>query len=212
MVNAADQARRSLENDLDSGPQQQMVALKVKLGPIHKMAEQSGASRAAELLIQLEADAGEAIRAIRDFAGGIYPPLLEAEGLAVAIRQHGRRAAIPVSVEADGVDRYSREVETAVYFTTLEALQNTAKYADAGRVSVSLRDDGDRLSFDITDDGCGFDASSVGMGAGLANMADRLDAVGGSCAIESQPGDGTTVRGSVPLADRLVSARTSGAR
>ena len=201
---AADEARRALEHDLDSGPQQQLVALKVMLGPTLKRAVQAGATRTAEVLARLEVDAGEAIRAVREFSGGVYPPLLEAEGLAVAITHQTQKAALPVAVEADGLGRYSREVEAAVYFTILEALQNIAKYADASTVSVVLRQADGRLSFEVTDDGSGFDPSMVGAGSGLANMADRLDAVGATLSLESVPGSGTTVRSTVPIGDRAI--------
>ncbi|MEE9473774.1 MAG: ATP-binding protein, partial [Acidimicrobiia bacterium] len=200
---AADEARRALEHDLDSGPQQQLVALKVMLGPTRKRAVQAGATRTAEVLARLEADAGEAIRAVREFSGGVYPPLLEAEGLATAITHQTQKAALPVDVEADGLDRYSREVEAAVYFTILEALQNIAKYAGASTVSVVLRQADGRLSFEVTDDGNGFDTSMVAAGSGLANMADRLDAVGATLSLESVPGSGTTIRSTVPIGDRV---------
>lgn len=195
---AADAARRALEHDLDSGPQQQLVALKVKLGPTRKRAEQLGADKTATLLSQLEGDAGEAIQAVRDFAGGIYPPLLKAEGLAAAIAEQAHKAAIPVSVRADGVDRYPREMEAAVYFTVMEALQNTAKYAEASSATVTLSAADDRLSFAVRDDGRGFDMASTTTGAGIAGMADRLDAVGGEVTVQSSPGEGTLVTGSVP--------------
>ena len=155
---AADAARRELENTLDSGPQQQLVALKVKLGPTRKRAEQLGATKTAGLLAQLEQQAGDAIKAVRDFAGGIYPPLLEAEGLAVAIGQQARASAIPVSVHGDGLSRYSREVEAAVYFSVLEALQNSAKYAEATSATVALSTNNGSLTFEVRDDGQGFDA------------------------------------------------------
>ncbi len=135
---ASDDARRRLENDLDSGPQQQLVALKVKLGPTRRLAERAGAEKTAALLTQLEREAGDAIQAVRDFAGGIYPPLLEAEGLVVAIGQQARTAAIPVEVHSDGIERYPREVEAAVYFSVLEALQNTAKYAEASSAARDI--------------------------------------------------------------------------
>ena len=196
---AADEARRALEHDLDSGSQQQLVALKVMLGPTRKRAEQAGAIKTAEVLGRLEADAGEAIRAVREFSGGVYPPLLEAEGLAVAISHQTQKAALPVAVDADGLGRYSREVEAALYFTILEALQNTAKYADASTVSVVLWRADRELSFEVTDDGAGFDPSTVTTGTGLANIADRLDAVGGTWSLESAPGTGTTVSGAVPI-------------
>jgi signal transduction histidine kinase len=204
VVTAADQARRSLEHDLDSGPQQQLVALKVKLGPIRKMAERAGAVKSAAVLAQLETAAGDAIRSVRDFAGGVYPPLLEAEGLVVAIGHQARKAGLHVSVEAEDIGRYPREVEAAVYFTVLEALQNTSKYADATQSVVSLRQDEAGLRFEIADDGRGFDSNAIERGAGLANMADRIDSVGGTLTIESAPGAGTTVAGRVPVAAGAV--------
>jgi signal transduction histidine kinase len=90
-------------------------------------------------------------------------------------------------------------VEAAVYFTVLEALQNTTKYADATAASVLLREDGGVLTFEVRDDGRGFVVDAVQAGAGLSNMADRLDAVGGSYSLASKPGTGTTVSGRVPL-------------
>jgi len=200
---ADDEARRSLERDLDSGPQQQLVAMKVMLGPTRKQAERAGAIKTAEVLAQLESDAGEAIRAVRDFSGGVYPPLLEAEGLAVTLSQQTKKTALPVQVEAEGIGRYPREVEVAVYFAILEGLQNIAKYAGASRVSVALREVDGELSFEVSDDGRGFDASTVVAGSGLANMADRLDAIAGILSFDSTPGSGTTVRGTVPIGDRV---------
>lgn len=197
---AADEARRALEHDLDSGPQQQLVAMKVMLGPTRKQAVQAGATKTAAVLAQLEADAGDAIRAVREFSGGVYPPLLEAEGLEVAVAQQARKSALPIDVVAAGVGRYPREIEAAVYFTVLEALQNIAKYAEASAVSVNLRDAQGELRFDVTDDGIGFDPSAVAAGNGLANMADRLDAVGGTFSVSSVPGAGTIVRGTVSTA------------
>ena len=199
ILTAADEARRALELDLDSGPQQQLVALKVMLGPTRKQAEKAGATKTAAILAQLEADAGEAIQAVREFSGGVYPPLLEAEGLAVAVAQQTRKAAVPIAVHADGIGRYSREVEAAVYFTILEAVQNTAKYAGASTVTVALRHVEGTLEFEVVDDGAGFDPTTITSRSGLANMADRVDAVGGTWSLQSSPGSGTTVSGTVPV-------------
>jgi two-component system, NarL family, sensor kinase len=195
----ADAARRELENTLDSGPQQQLVALKVKLGPTRKRAEQLGAVKAAGLLAQLEQQAGDAIKAVREFAGGIYPPLLEAEGLVTAIGQQARAAAIPVSIDADRLGRYPRDIEAAVYFSVLEALQNVGKYADASTVTVTLSGSEEILTFRVADDGRGFDPASVAPGAGLNGIADRLDTIGGTIHIDSAPGTGTTITGTIPL-------------
>lgn len=197
---AADDARRALELDLDSGPLQQLVALKVKLGPARLQAEQRSAVKTAGVIAQLEEDAGTALQAVRDFAGGIYPPLLEAEGLPAAISQETRQLPIPVALNVGGLDRYPRDVEAAIYFSVLEALQNAVKYSEADSITITLEDGDGELSFSVFDDGVGFDTEQVERGAGLDNMSDRVDAVGGTVMIESVAGEGTTVRGSVPLA------------
>ncbi len=196
---AADAARRELEHTLDSGPQQQLVALKVKLGPTRMLAEKSGAEKTASLLGQLEQQAGDAIKAVRDFAGGIYPPTLEAEGLVMAIRQQVRSAALPVSISGEGCGRFPREVEAAVYFSVLESVQNATKYADASSVAITLSERGGALTFEVADDGNGFDPETVKLGAGLNGIADRLDTVGGTIHIDSTPGVGTTITGIVPI-------------
>ena len=196
---AADEARRALELDLDSGPQQQLVALKVMLGPTRLQAEKSGATRTSEVLAQLEEDAGDAIRAVRDFATGVYPPLLEAEGLGPAITLSVHNAPVPVILEAKGVARHPADIEAAVYFCVLEAIQNVAKYAHATFIRVTLAERDGELAFEVIDDGRGFEDSEVEAGAGLANMADRMDAVGGQLRVESSVGQGTSVSGSVPV-------------
>lgn len=196
---AADAARRELEHTLDSGPQQQLVALKVKLGPTRMLAEKSGAEKTATLLAQLEQQAGDAIRAVREFAGGIYPPALEAEGLVMAIGQQVRSSALPVSISGDGCGRFSREVEAAVYFSVLESVQNSTKYAGASSITITVSTSDRALTFEVADDGDGFDPETVTLGAGLNGIADRLDTVGGTIHIDSTPGVGTTITGTVPI-------------
>jgi signal transduction histidine kinase len=119
--------------------------------------------------------------------------------LAAALQSQARKATLPVSVEAEGVDRYPQEVEAAVYFCVLEALQNVQKYAGAQTAVVRVAVDGADLRFDVEDDGAGFDIELTPRGSGLRNMADRLDALGGGCEIDSAPGRGTRLRGRLPL-------------
>src|SRR5207247_5268197 len=125
------------------------------------------------LLGQLQTQSTEALDNLRDLARGIYPPLLADQGLAVALSAQARRASVPVEVEADGVGRYPQDAEAAVYFCTLEALQNVAKYAGATKACVRLSAEGDGLTFAITDDGRGFDSEDAPMGSGPRNMVDR---------------------------------------
>jgi signal transduction histidine kinase len=199
ILSAADEARRGLEQDLDMGPQQELVAVKVKLGVVKSQAAAANAPKTAEVLAQLEQDTGTAIESVRDFARGVYPPLLEAEGLAVAISAEGAKSALPVAIQSGDVGRYPREVETAVFFSILESLQNAAKYSEAASATVTIDDDGERLRFSVSDDGLGFDPAAVEGGSGIPGMADRLDAAGGRLKIESAPGSGTTVLGSIPI-------------
>jgi signal transduction histidine kinase len=198
ILSAADEARRGLEQDLDMGPQQELVAVKVKLGVVKSQAAAANAPKTAEVLAQLEQDTGTAIESVRDFARGVYPPLLEAEGLAIAISAEGAKSALPVAIQSGDVGRYPREVETAVFFSILESLQNAAKYSEAASATVTLDDDGERLTFSVRDDGLGFDPAAVDGGSGIPGMTDRLDAAGGTLRIESAPGRGTSVLGSVP--------------
>jgi signal transduction histidine kinase len=101
-------------------------------------------------------------------------------------------------VESEGVGRHPEEVEAAVYFCCLEALQNVGKYAEASSATLRLSDGRDALTFEVIDDGRGFDTTSTGYGTGLQGMADRLDALGGSLEVRSAPDMGTTIVGKVP--------------
>jgi signal transduction histidine kinase len=139
---------------------------------------------------------------LRDLARGIYPPLLADHGLVAALESQARKAAVPVRIEADRVARYSQDAEAAIYFCTLEALQNVAKYAGATQASVRLREEDHALVFEVSDDGVGFDPDARGYGTGLQGMADRLAALGGELAVTSAPGRGTTVAGSLPARPR----------
>ena len=116
-----------------------------------------------------------------------------------AIEAQSRKSGLGVEVDANGLGRFPVDIETTVYFCTLEALQNVAKYADAAHTEIHLSRANGTLSFEVVDDGRGFDPDGVASGSGLQGMADRLAAVGGSLDIRSAPGRGTTVAGHVPV-------------
>jgi signal transduction histidine kinase len=198
LVAAQDEERRRLERNIHDGAQQQLVALGIQLGLAKRLASKESPSL-AELLEKLQTQSTEALDDLRDLARGIYPPLLADQGLAAALSAQARKASFPVEVQSDGIGRYPQEAEAAVYFCCLEALQNVAKYAGATKAKVRLLADGDAVSFEVTDDGKGFDSERTPLGSGLQNMADRLAALGGTLAVRSQPGEGTTVAGSLPV-------------
>jgi signal transduction histidine kinase len=198
LVTAQDQERRRLERNIHDGAQQQLVALSVKMRLLKTLARRDP-GKAEDLADQLQADVQDALDDLRDLARGIYPPLLADQGLAAALEAQARKAAVPVEVHPDGIGRYPQEAEATAYFCVLEALQNAAKYAKATSVEVRLSDEDGLLRFSVSDDGSGFDVAATPRGAGLQNMADRLDALGGSFEVRSKPGEGTTVRGVIPV-------------
>jgi signal transduction histidine kinase len=203
LVKAQDDERRKLERNLHDGAQQHLVALKLKLGLAETLAAKDP-EKAKATIQQLKADADEALETLRDLARGIYPPLLADRGLAAALQSQARKATVPVEISADGIGRYPQDVESAVYFCCLEALQNVQKYASATSARVELEAGRGQLRFAVIDDGAGFDPASVVMGAGLQNIRDRLDALGGSFEIVSAPAQGTALRGSLVVADGVT--------
>jgi signal transduction histidine kinase len=202
LVKAQDEERQRIERNLHDGAQQQLVALTVQLSLLEDSAGDSGEIRL--IANQLRTGLRAAVDDLRALARGIYPPLLADQGLGPALRAQAGRAPLPVQVEADGIGRYPRDAEAAVYFCILEALQNTAKYARASRAAVALSCPGRHLEFTVTDDGAGFDTAKTSHGTGLHGMADRLAAAGGTLRIHSAPSLGTTISGRIPVPELAV--------
>ena len=210
LVAAQDDERRKLERNIHDGAQQQLVALAVKLRLAQALVDRDPA-RAEAMLGELQAETQERARG---------PPRPRARDLPAAARRQGPRrrargagcASRPCRPRrcADGVGRYPQEIEAAVYFSCLEALQNVAKYAAASSATVELHDDGTELGFTVSDDGLGFDPSSVVYGTGLQGITDRLGAIDGRLAVESAPGRGTVVTGHVPSRGRTDADASAG--
>lgn len=203
LVAVQDETRRRLERNLHDGAQQHLVALKVKLGLARSIADKEGAHATADALERLTDAADVTVEAMRDFARGVYPPLLEAEGLGTAVSAEARRTPIPVTVCADGLGRYERQIETTVNRCVAEALQNVSEHAGAATARVLVVQENGSITFEVSDDGAGFDPRGTERGDGLTTMGDRVEAVGGTLSVRSAPGAGTTVAGEIPL-DRPV--------
>ena len=197
---AADDERRRIERDLHDGAQQRLVALRVKLALTEELVREDP-ERGLLRLHSLGDDVTATLEDVRSLAGGVYPALLAERGLPDALRAAARSSPSLARVEPDGIERYPQEVESAVYFSCLEALQNAGKHAPGATVTIQLRED-DWLRFEVRDDGDGFDVEEYGKGAGLTNMRDRIEAIGGRLSIRSTPGAGSVVSGSVPRARR----------
>jgi signal transduction histidine kinase len=198
IVATQDERAKKLERNIHDGAQQQLVTLQVKQRIVDSLVDRDPA-KAHELLSQVQAETAAALDDLRDLARGIYPPLLADQRLAAALESQARKSTIPVTVDADRIGRYAPETEAAVYFSCLEALQNVAKYAEATSATVRLAQATGTLTFEVSDDGRGFDPDATSRGSGLHGIADRLAALGGELDVHSTPGDGTTVAGRVPL-------------
>jgi signal transduction histidine kinase len=199
VVSAADAERRRIERDLHDGAQQQLVALCANLRLARELAR-SDPTEATALLEQLGSDVQAALEELRELAHGIYPPLLADRGLAEALSAVAARAPVRTRVESGAIGRYPPQVEATVYFCCLEALQNAGKHAgEAASAAVRVTEKEGGLLFEVSDDGAGFDPAAGGWGSGLTNMTDRLGGIGGSLRIESSPGQGTRVAGTIPL-------------
>ena len=199
MVTAQDEGRRRLERNIHDGAQQQLVALSVKTRLADTLIDRD-TTKAHEMLAQIQADTNDALETLRDLARGIYPPLLADKGLATALAAQGRKVAVPVSLNADGIGRYPAEAEATVYFCVLEAMQNVSKYAQASGIELRLGTANGSLTFEVRDDGAGFDPQTHTPGTGIQGMQDRLDAVGGSLRVTSTVGRRHHRHGSVPIA------------
>jgi signal transduction histidine kinase len=199
IVSAQDERARALERNIHDGAQQQLVALSVQLRLAESMVDRDPA-KARALLTDLQSRTVGTLEDLRDLARGIYPPLLADKGLPAALEAQARKSPLPVTIHPDGVGRFRDDVESAVYFCCLEALNNVAKYAEASTVQIRLEQATGELRFEVADDGRGFDTSATGHGTGLQGMADRLEAIGGRLEVRSSPGRGTSLAGSIPLA------------
>jgi two-component system, NarL family, sensor kinase len=207
LVTAHDEARRGLERDIHDGAQQQLLALRLKLGLAATLAAQDCAESAVDAIESVAADADAAIRVLRDLARGLYPPALAEQGLEAALRARARDVPLPVTTRVRGLGRYDRNVEATAYFCCLEAIHNACRHANASRLDIDLVEDGGSLAFAVTDDGGGFDPDTTPWGSGLANIRDRIAAAGGDLEIASSPTDGTRIRGRIPIGSAEVTDR-----
>lgn len=182
MEAATHAARRRIERTLHDGPQQHLVAMAVKLRLAESEIDEDP-ERAKATLVELRAEVQNTIQHLRDLAHQIYPPLLADRGLGEALRAAAGRADVDVdlTVAGDGSRRYDSELEAAVYFSVLEAIE-----AADGPLSVWVGEEAGNLVFEVW--------GALQEGPVLLNVADRTDTCNGTCLQE--PGH---LRGSVPI-------------
>ena len=197
LVEAQDAARRRLERDIHDGAQQHLVAMAVNLRLVQTLASRAPQRAAGVLTAQCEA-VTQMRTALVDLARGIYPRQLTDEGIGPALQAALAGSPVAVDVATHDVGRYDVAVETALYFCCLEAVQNASKHSGAQRVVIDLRDGPDGLVLTVEDDGEGFHENPPRPGVGLANMRDRIEALGGTLLFENAAIGGARVSVRVP--------------
>jgi signal transduction histidine kinase len=190
IVEAADEERRRIERDLHDGAQQRLVALAMRLEQAR-----STSGSASDLIDATTAELEAAIAEVRGLARGLHPTILTEAGLAAAVEALVERTPIPVRVDIPD-ERFPRQTEIAAYYVVAEALTNIARYAHATQALVAVREDGDRLVVEVSDDGQG--GADLEAGSGLRGLADRMAAIGGELSVTSPTGGGTMVTATMP--------------
>jgi signal transduction histidine kinase len=207
IVVAGDEARRRFERNLHDSVQQRLVSLALRLRRTERQLppdERALKSALAESVEELNAATDE----VRDIAQGIHPAILTQGGLAPALRTLARRCAMPVEVSVDSEDRLPEPVEVAAYYVAAEALSNTAKHAAASRAAVAVERHDGLIRVQISDDGVG--GADPSTGSGLTGLRDRVEALGGSIAVRSPRGQGTSLDVTLPLAATSAGTEVSG--
>jgi signal transduction histidine kinase len=195
-VAAADEERRRIERNLHDGAQQRLISLSIAL----RLARSRFGTD--EALVESMLDSGvrdveEAIRELREIARGLHPVMLTEQGLRPALRALAERAPLDVQVLDVPEGRLPEPVEAAAYYIVAEALTNVAKHAQATQATIAVRREGWLATVEVADDGRG--GAKPTDGSGLVGLRDRVEALGGSLALTSARGRGTTVRALLPL-------------
>ena len=206
LVSASDEARRRLERDLHDGAQQQLVALAVDLRILRRRVGET--PETLELIDRIDQKVTDALEEMRELARGIHPAILTDRGLRPALASLADRVPLPVAGEYELEGRQPAAVEAAAYFVIAEALTNVVKYAQAERVVVRVRQEGEDIVVEVEDDGVG--GAEESGGSGLRGLHDRVGALDGRLIIRSKRGEGTLVQARIPCrAESLVEEATA---
>jgi PAS domain S-box-containing protein len=201
IVQATLAERRRLGRDLHDGAQQRLINV---IFALQAAGRDAGSEAAREAIAAALEETQLAIRDLRDLGAGLDPSVLAHRGLAAAITSLTARTPVPVALDLP-TDRFDPLVESTAYFVVSEALANVAKHAEATEAAVTIHPEAGRLLVTVTDDGRGGAVARLTGGTGLAGLADRAAAIGGTVTVESPLGAGTTVRADLPLPDSTVS-------
>jgi len=193
IVEATQAERQRLERDLHDGAQQRLVTLSLELGLLEtELADPA----AKQTLKQMRDTLTESLQELRELAHGIHPDVVTRRGLAIALEALVERAPIPVWLNCDLDDRLPEQLEVAAYYVASEALTNIAKHAHASAATIHVKRATNAVEIEITDDGVG--GAKLHHGSGLRGLADRVEVLGGSLQVVSNPGEGTRLQVTIP--------------
>jgi signal transduction histidine kinase len=196
IVEVSDAERRRLERNLHDGAQQQLVALALQL----RLARNKATNKeSAELIDGALEQLDQALSELRELARGIHPAILSDRGLKAAVGALAERQPLPTKIEFSVTRKLEPSVEATAYFMIAEGLANIAKYAEAERADVRVREQDGTLEVEVADDGCG--GADAGKGTGLHGLEERLRALDGTLTVESRPGKGTRLIARIPLGE-----------
>ena len=196
IVAAADDARRRIERDLHDGAQQRLVSLGLELRTAETRVP-AQLNPLKEQISHLVTRVAEISTELQELSRGIHPAILSRGGLSPALKTLARRSAIPVELVLALDRRLPDSAEVAAYYVVAEALTNAAKHARATAVKVCVDTEGPNLHLSVRDDGIG--GADAAKGSGLVGLIDRVQALGGTLAISSNPGNGTSLDVNIPF-------------
>jgi PAS domain S-box-containing protein len=202
IVMATDEARRRFERDLHDGAQTRLVALALELQSAEALTPEGLEDLRTQLLHVGEGLIG-VLDDLRELSRGLHPAILSEGGLELALRALARRSAVPVELDVRMDGRLEEGIEVAAYYVVSEALANAAKHADASVAEINVEARNGVLDLMISDNGVG--GADPARGSGLVGLKDRVEALGGTMAVVSPPGAGTSVHVELPVDIRAAS-------
>jgi signal transduction histidine kinase len=200
IVGVQDAERQRIAGELHDGIQQQLVVLRMQVGVARSQLAQDP-SQLDAVIDGLATSIEHLLDDVRATGRALFPSILADRGLSGALFSLAGRIELPLvlDIAPDPLPRLDLEVETNAYFLVSEAVTNALKHADATRVAVTVRLEGDTLLVEVEDDGLGFDPTTVAHRGGLTHLRDRVSALGGRLQLASEPGAGARIRAALPI-------------
>jgi signal transduction histidine kinase/plastocyanin len=211
IVSARDAERRRLEREIRDRIERQLASMSEVLARVGPQLRRSP-KRAEEHLEAVAALANQTQETLRDLARGIFPPLLADRGLLAALEGQIRKLGVDAEITGRSAlrsVRFDARAEAAVYFCCVEAIRNASRYAAGSPVTVRLSFDDGWVSFEVGDEGPGFDPAGLPSDSSIQAMSDRVAALGGMFEVRSAPGRATVVAGRVPAQPEVAAAQSS---